>query len=296
MDLLSLDPPPRYYLFHRTIKHNMKALLSEFAILPSASLPTHLDPRDEGRIWTTPQDSANGSFIFPRAYPLAFREGSNINISWSTKYENINLYFYQRGKVADSVQLVTNLATNWYQWEVRAQETNLTNPFVFRVVNAKGTAEERTNGGFWSTSWYLTRGGDTSQSVTLSSSTVSSTTAPSSTASLSGTTTAPTTGSSQTSGTHDNGFPKGAIIGLTIGLVLAAAIIVAGILYYLKQRRKRKDALSSVQVSDAAGYGDKTYSQMRYAHHPVHETFTQPSELHGEPPRHELPGSTRSEG
>ncbi|KAF2623565.1 hypothetical protein BU25DRAFT_461944 [Macroventuria anomochaeta] len=99
-----------------------------------------------------PRDSVNGSFIFPRTYPLTFREGSSINISWSKTYENINLYFYQRGKVANSVQLVTNLATEWYQWEVHAEETNLTNPFVFRIVNAQGTTEEQNGEGFWSTS------------------------------------------------------------------------------------------------------------------------------------------------
>jgi hypothetical protein len=92
----------------------MKALFANLGVLSSTLLPSHILPREEGHVWTTPQDSVDGAFIFPRTYPLTLREGSNINISWSMKYENINLYFYQRGKVANSVQLVSEY-TNMLQ-------------------------------------------------------------------------------------------------------------------------------------------------------------------------------------
>lgn len=65
--------------------------------------------RDEntGTLYTSPVDTVNGSFTFPRTWPLSFRETSTINISWSTKYEGVNLYYYQRGKVAASIQLAS---------------------------------------------------------------------------------------------------------------------------------------------------------------------------------------------
>ena len=91
----------------------MRALFAKLGIMGSTLFPSHVLPRDEGNIWTTPQDSVNGSFVFPRTYPITFREGSSINISWSTTFENINLYFYQRGKVANSVQLASEYSNNF---------------------------------------------------------------------------------------------------------------------------------------------------------------------------------------
>ncbi|CAO2648862.1 Nn.00g098110.m01.CDS01 [Neocucurbitaria sp. VM-36] len=278
----------------------MRALLAKFGILSSTLLPSHVLPRDEGRIWTTPQDSVNGSFIFPRTYPLAFRDGSSINISWSKSYESINLYFYQRGKVANSVQLVANFATEWYQWEVRAEETNLTNPFVFRIVNAQGTTEEQNTEGFWSTSWYLTREDNASESSAASPTTATSSTASSSSATSSssssknpisttqGTKTEATVAPSTEADTHDKGVGKGTIIGLTVGLVVMGATIIAGLLYYLRKRQRSKDALSSAPLP-AASYYDNIHVQKQPGHHTVHEVFAQPSELQSVSPCYELP-------
>ncbi|KAF1847159.1 uncharacterized protein K460DRAFT_352334 [Cucurbitaria berberidis CBS 394.84] len=279
----------------------MRALFAKLGILSSTLLPSHVLPREEGRVWTTPQDSINGSFLFPRTYPLTFREGSSINISWSKTYENINLYFYQRGKVANSVQLGTNLAADWYQWEVRAEESNLTNPFVFRIVNAQGTTEEQNSEGFWSTSWYLTRDHSASKSVTLSSSAASSTTATSSTASSSsarsssspssitqGTNPEATAAPSTAAETHNRGVSKGTIVGPIIGLVIAGATIIAGVLFYLSKRQRSKHALSSAPLP-AASYYDEAHMQKQPGHDTVHEVFTQPSELQSVSPCYELP-------
>lgn len=251
---------------------NMVALFAEMGILSSTLLPSHLPPRDEGRLYTTPQDSVNGSFIYTRTYPLTIREGSTINISWSMTYENVNLYFYQKGKVANSVQLfsewrtkkrlsyalltnlLANLATEWYQWDVHTEETNLTNPFVFRIVNARGTAKEQYAGGFWSTSWYLTGDVNASESETSLSSSASSSTALPSTTSLSPTTSVEDSSSTMqgimgieataisntASGTPGGGAHKSYIIGLTAGLVIAGAITIAGLLYCLKNGERTR--------------------------------------------------------
>ena len=302
----------------------MKALFSNLAILSSTLDASHVLPRDEGHVWTTPQDSANGSFIFPRTYPLTFREGSSINVSWSTTYDNINLYFYQRGKVATSVQLVSkcidilrfsqtllmrpvaNLATNWYQWEVRAEETNLTNPFVFRVVNAHGTTEEQNGQGFWSTSWYLSRDDSASKPVTSSSSVApsSSTTTtmatPSAAPSLSATSseiplsttqvtkTEATAAPTLVAETHDNRVGKTTVIGLTVGLVLAGAMIIGGLWCLLRRRRRAKAASFPVSLP-AGSYQSKAYVQKHPEYYSVHEAYAQPSELQGAAPCYELP-------
>jgi len=282
------------------------------------SLPSHVLPRDEGRVWTIPQDSVNGSFIFPRIYPLTLREGSSINISWVTTYENINLYFYQRGKVANSVQLgsecrrtfrclqvlmvpLANLATEWYQWDVRAEERNLTNPFVFRIVNAQGTTEEQNTEGFWSTSWYLSRDGELGDSAIPLSSAVSSTTGISSTTSLSSsisswspystvqeTKTEATAAVTAAAEVHDKGIDKGTVTGLTVGLVVLSAIAIAGLLYCFRKRKERKDA-SSFTPTSAGSCHDKTRVQKHAEYHTMHEVFAQPSELQGISPCYELP-------
>lgn len=66
-----------------------------------------LEHREEntGLIYYTPGDSDNGSFIYPRVFAERFRESSSVNVSWMTQYDAINLYCYQRGKVASSMQL-----------------------------------------------------------------------------------------------------------------------------------------------------------------------------------------------
>ncbi|KAJ8113980.1 hypothetical protein OPT61_g4026 [Boeremia exigua] len=293
----------------------MRTLLAKIGILSTAVHSSRVLPRDEGRIWTTPQDSVNGSFNFPRTYPLTLREGSSINISWSMTYENINLYFYQRGKVATSVQLVTNWATEWYQWEVHAEETNLTNPFVFRIVNAQGTAEEQNGGGFWSTSWFLSRDdkASTSQlplssvvsSITVASSTTSSSPATSSssvTSSLSATSSqVPISTAQETSPeatvvpsaetqTHHKGLGQGIIIGLAVGLVAALVTIIAGVWYCLRKHKQKKNT-SVLGSASTVIYYDKTHSPKEMGYGTTHEVFAQPPELNSAPPCYELPGT-----
>jgi hypothetical protein len=75
----------------------------------SNNMPSWLEGRDEntGTLYTNPVDTINGSFSFPRQYPLNFRETSLINITWSSEYEGVNLYYYQRGKVAVSTQIAS---------------------------------------------------------------------------------------------------------------------------------------------------------------------------------------------
>ena len=201
--------------------------------------------------------------------------------------------------------LSANLATRWYQWEVRAEETNLTNPFVFNVVNAQGTDEELTSQGFRSTSWFLKRDGSSSESASVSSSVTSSTVTQSSTTSASRTASSEsplsttrdteaevTATANQASETDDSGIGNGAIIGLTVGLVVAGAIIIVGVLYYLRKRQRRNEDLSAALPAPSY-YDNKAHGQTQPAYQHVSEAFTQPPELDALSPVHELPGSSR---
>lgn len=53
--------------------------------------------------------------------------------------------------------IAANQALPWFQWQVSTDERNLTEPFVFRVVNGQGSNEEVALGGFWSASFYIWR-------------------------------------------------------------------------------------------------------------------------------------------
>lgn len=60
---------------------------------------TLADGNNTAQYSTTPVDSQNGSFIYPRAYPLTFQEGSTVNLTWSTTWIAVNLFYYQRGQL-----------------------------------------------------------------------------------------------------------------------------------------------------------------------------------------------------
>ncbi|ORY11046.1 hypothetical protein BCR34DRAFT_565880 [Clohesyomyces aquaticus] len=166
---------------------------------------------------------------------------------------------------------IANLAVNWYQWEVSTTEGSLTNPFVFRDVNAVGSDEEAKGGGFWSTSYFIMRNqicSSSRPSVSPSSAPpkfVSTVSSVSSTVSL--TSTKPFTESTESAilssltltsslpspsqNTLDaptsqirGGVSKGAVTGLAVALSLSAIIILAGIIFYI--RRHKRKTLASV--------------------------------------------------
>ncbi|KAK8026303.1 hypothetical protein PG990_004126 [Apiospora arundinis] len=196
-----------------------------------------------GRIYTKPQDSANGSFTYPRAYPIKFRETSQLNITWNTKYSAVNLFCYQRGKVATPMQLSTNLAEKWFQWDVKVLETNLTEPYVFRIVNAKGTSQEQSNGGFWSSSFSIVRDTrdhpPTTSDASLSEATPSETPAVEPSSSLG----------------------SGAIAGIAVGAVAGVALLVFLAFWFGKRRRSKSEQQQYVAAPSYTAYEDDTHKR-----------------------------------
>ncbi|KAK7981276.1 hypothetical protein PG989_013733 [Apiospora arundinis] len=211
-----------------------------------------------GRIYTKPQDSANGSFTYPRAYPIKFRETSQLNITWNTKYSAVNLFCYQRGKVATPMQLSTNLAEKWFQWDVKVLETNLTEPYVFRIVNAKGTSQEQSTGGFWSSSFSIARDTVSSAAPSATPSATSSGTIPPTTsnASLSEATPSETPAVEPSSS-----LGSGAIAGIAVGAVAGVALLVFLAFWFGKRRRSKSEQQQYVAAPSYTAYEDDTHKR-----------------------------------
>jgi LPXTG-motif cell wall-anchored protein len=175
---------------------------------------------------------------------------------------------------------------------------------VFRVVKATGSDDEVKGGGFWSTSYYISRTEEdssasqssispTSPSATSSTPEASRTSSPTSTppSTLTG---APIVSSTQPS----SGVGTGAIIGLAVGLSLALIIIVAGAFLILRRRKQKSTNRSSVHqppelpaTTDIYGHGvtkGDAYTDV------PHEVYVQPSEMQGSNTFFELPASRSS--
>lgn len=64
-------------------------------------------------------DSKNGSFTYPRTFPLTFNDDSLVNVTWSTTFESVLIAIYQQGNkkpsglfrkhaISDSVTLLNH--------------------------------------------------------------------------------------------------------------------------------------------------------------------------------------------
>jgi hypothetical protein len=185
---------------------------------------------------------------------------------------------------------------------------------VFRVVKATGSDDEVKGGGFWSTSYYISRTEEdssasqssispTSPSATSSTPEASRTSSPTSTppSTLTGapivSSTQPPTGEA-TQTPPSSGVGTGAIIGLAVGLSLALIIIVAGAFLILRRRKQKSTNRSSVHqppelpaTTDIYGHGvtkGDAYTDV------PHEVYVQPSEMQGSNTFFELPASRSS--
>jgi hypothetical protein len=181
-------------------------------------------------------------------------------------------------------------------------------------VKATGSDEEVKGGGFWSTSYYISRTEDssasqssispTSSSATSSAPETSRTSSPTSTPSstLSGapivSSTQPPTGQATQNPPTSSGVGTGAIIGLAVGLSLALIIIVAGLFLILRRRKQNSTNRSSVQQppelpATTEIYGHEVTKGDFYTDVP-HEVYVQPSEMQGSHTFFELPAGKSS--
>ncbi|KAL7626286.1 hypothetical protein AAE478_003057 [Parahypoxylon ruwenzoriense] len=256
---------------------------------PLHGLRLLLDSREDitKPILTSPQDSVNGSFVFPRTWPTNVRETSIINISWVTKYEGVNLYYYQRGKIAASIRLATDLATDWYQWVVRMEETDFTEPFVFHIINARGTIDETFIGGFWSTSFIIRDEPPHTASPSTSSAapfrpweTLAVT--PSSDASL-------PTQTKQASQDDNRGLSSGTAAGVSVANVLGVVGLAVACTWYFRKRKVHHDNARPVRPPKSPLHPLPPHMESQ----PPYQRCSSPLELNTARAVYELPTNDR---
>ncbi|KAI1128181.1 hypothetical protein F5Y10DRAFT_179309 [Nemania abortiva] len=193
-------------------------------------------------------DYTDGSFTEPNGGTSSYDQGNQMNISWTTTYETSNLYLIVGYDWTSPIQLATNTAQTWFQWDVTTDSTNSSEIYVFRVVNGTGTTEQQAAGGFLSAAFYIhitETSQATSTSTPTSTSTIStittSATDPAVTTSASETT--PTSTTPTITSTPNSGTSQGAKIGIGVGVgvgVLGLGALAAAFIFWRKSKKTQQ--------------------------------------------------------
>ncbi|KAI1471117.1 uncharacterized protein F4812DRAFT_412826 [Daldinia caldariorum] len=217
--------------------------LASLAFLSSAVLAQ--DPPGPGEPAEVYDD---GAFKEPRGTTSAYRLGATMNVSWETSYETSNLWLIVGWSWGTPIQLAANIGQTWYEWKVSTDSTNSSEIYAFRVVNAMGTDEEQTGGGFLSAAFWID--GLPTSSVSSISHMSTSASAPAMTSSSATTSsTASQTPESaavnETSGLSDSG-KIGIGVGVGVGGIGLIALVL-GIIYFKRSRNERMKAADSME-------------------------------------------------
>ncbi|KAI1426367.1 hypothetical protein F5Y12DRAFT_743058 [Xylaria sp. FL1777] len=184
----------------------------------------------------------NGSFSEPNGGTASYNEGNVMNISWTSTYETTSIYLIVGYDWASPIQLTTNTAQNWFQWDVTTDSTNSSEIYVFRGVNGTGTADETATGGFLSAAFYIPVKASSTPTTTYSTLSQSATEP----AKTSNSQTTPTTTSSPTNtSAPSTGISEGAKIGIGVGVGVGAlgfAALVAAFVFWRKSKARQQPA------------------------------------------------------
>ncbi|KAI2616335.1 hypothetical protein GGR54DRAFT_242467 [Hypoxylon sp. NC1633] len=212
------------------------ALLSSFAL--GQDLPGPGEP-------ALPYD--DGAFTEPTGG--SYHLGSTLNVSWHTTYETSNLWLIVGWKFNNPIQLATNIGQNWYDWTVSTSSNNASEIYSFRVVNATGTDEQQSGGGFLSTAFLIDGLKSTSSSMSMTQTQISTAaSAPVATsAKTSATAPAQTTDSAaQAQSSLTEGGKIGIGVGVGVGGVGLIALI-AGIILFRRSKNRKTQAVDSME-------------------------------------------------
>ncbi|KAI1501852.1 hypothetical protein F5X99DRAFT_408660 [Biscogniauxia marginata] len=168
-----------------------------------------------------------------------------MNVSWSTIYETSNLYLIIGWVFASPVQLTTNTAQQWYQWNVEATSSNASEIYAFLIVDAGGTTDDQWNEGFLSATFWVS-GDKSSTSSSMSIVTIStSAMIPEGTS----TNEATVTSTNPTADSGDEpGLSEGSRVGVGVGVGVGALGIVALLAAVWFWRRSKKSAGKNADV------------------------------------------------
>ncbi|KAL2222919.1 hypothetical protein M432DRAFT_27627 [Thermoascus aurantiacus ATCC 26904] len=253
-----------------------------------------------------PATYADGKFLYPNGHPEIFDEGTPMNISWQTVYNNSNLYLIYGSEFNNPQGIVINTAATWYEWQISIPPrfANRSIPFVFRIVNAQGTTQDQLAGGFLSAGFYVpakdqpsvstssTRSSTSSRSRTTTRITISSalSTISKPTTAAATTSSPPAAAATSTVATEAGGITNETRlrVGLGVGLGVPLFLALAAILYFLRRSRSKKAAAAAETCpppSSTAAFVDKD-SQLDSAE-PRRTYFG--GELEGDDCLHEFP-------
>ncbi|KAI1452296.1 hypothetical protein F4805DRAFT_447970 [Annulohypoxylon moriforme] len=195
---------------------------------------------------------ADGAFTEPRGEQSTYTLGSSINITWDTTYETANLWLIVDWSYDKPIQLASNIAQRWYQWQVATSSHNSSQIYAFRLVNATGTASEQSDGGFTSAAFWIQLTASVPASSATSSASLISTSA-SAPATISATTTSPAATSQTTDSSSDGqaqGLTDSAKVGVGVGVGVGGVGLIAlaaGILLYRRSRNNKTQATDNME-------------------------------------------------
>ncbi|KAI1179541.1 hypothetical protein F4777DRAFT_533004 [Nemania sp. FL0916] len=185
----------------------------------------------------------DGSFGEPNGGTASYDEGNKMNISWTTAYETSNLYLIVGYDWVQPVQLTTNTAQTWFEWDVTTDSTNSSEIYVFRVVNGTGTADQKAVGGFLSAAFYIHVKETETPTSTLSTITTAATepakTPTSSTTSTATSTSTPTITSAPSTGISEGG-KIGVGVGVGVGVLGLGALAAAFVIWWKTKKRQNQ--------------------------------------------------------
>ncbi|GAP92354.1 hypothetical protein SAMD00023353_8000220 [Rosellinia necatrix] len=214
-----------------------------FSLLPVSLLAALALADDEG---LPPPGSpaleyTDGSFSEPNGGTASYGQGNKMNISWTSVYETTSVYLIVGYQWASPIQLTTNSAQSWFQWEVSTDSTNSTEIYVFRGVNGTGTAEQVALGGFLSAAFYIPVKETNSQTATFTTlSTSALEPSQTTTSDASSSTTSTTTTNTSV---PDSGISEGTRIGIGVGVgvgVLGIGALVAAFVFWRKSKARQQ--------------------------------------------------------
>ncbi|GAW15753.1 hypothetical protein ANO14919_051730 [Xylariales sp. No.14919] len=212
------------------------SLLAAFALADDEA-DSDLPPPGEPAL-----DYTDGSFIEPNGGTSSYNQGNKMNISWETTYQTTDIYLIAGYEWAAPIQLTTNTAQNWFQWEVATDSTNASEVYVFRAVNGTGTADQKATGGFLSAAFRIPVEESTTPTPTATFSTLTTTaTEPAKTADPETTTTPSTT----TTSTPNTGISEGTKIGIGVGVgvgVLGLGAFAAAFVFWRRSKGTQQPA------------------------------------------------------
>ncbi|KAH7083441.1 hypothetical protein BKA63DRAFT_486800 [Paraphoma chrysanthemicola] len=205
--------------------------------------------------YSSPHDAFDSEFTFPWTYPLTFRAGSLLNITWkSPRLKNATFYIFLDSETGRKPYVeVGGITAQWYQWEAQASAPGTTFVCFVDLDSASNSADSYIR----STGFFVEAA---ISSLSLRSSTMRTTmTRPSTELSgfpivgsyrshSSSASSAQTTPADRSSynpplvSSNDSTLSKGSIAGLTIALCGTATIIAVGLVFVWARRRQHRAA------------------------------------------------------